>query len=116
MEESKVNYPDHPCGTTHCHAGLFLIGCDNSEYENVVVGYGYGVKLMTRMLGFWGCELLLKWASMNAYLWGNGNGKFMFTDNDAFNGAKKPSQIADWWEAVADRIEAYNKKPPPINE
>ena len=110
MNESRVNYHDHPCGTTHCHAGLFLIGCDNSEYEHVGVGYGYGVKLMIKMLGFGSCKLLLEWAQINHVLWGNNDGYWMFSGSDAFNEAETPSKIAEWWEAVADRIEVYNKE------
>ena len=112
MEEYKVNFHDHPCGTTHCHAGLFLIGCNKSKYEYMGADYEHGARLMTEMLAFKHYESLIRWADRTPDLWGNTSGQWMFSDTEAFNDAGTPSQIAEWWESVADRIEAYNKKTP----
>ena len=116
MMNGIVYNHDHPCGTTHCHAGLFLIGYNEPEVtkdKTTVISYGKGVSELRKLLGFDentnDDEDIKNWASNKPLLWGNGWGEFMFSDKDAFDRAEKPSQIAEWWEAVADRIEAYNK-------
>ena len=117
MEEGTVYNYDHPCGTTHCHAGLFLIGYNEPEASRTY--YYTGVSELRKLLGFYERsynEDVKLWADSNPLLWGNECGYLMFSDAGAFGGAKKPSQIAEWWEAVADRIEAYNKEMDQLQE
>lgn len=131
MSECRVKYDtgmpsDHECGTVHCHAGVFLLGSDELDTSRSWIQYIEGSKMMSEMLGFEttqsrivtheGCydteiaayEKLEEWAVLNPARWGNANGGDMFADEDAFDGATNVSQIADWWDAVADRSEKLN--------
>lgn len=111
MHEGRVKSLDHACGTTHCHAGIFLLGEDNFQMHEINGFWDYtqGIQLMTERLGFAHKDDLRDWAKNNPELWGNENGYWMFSEVDAFNYAKSVSEIADWWSDVADRIEEYNK-------
>ena len=116
MMEGMVYNHDHPCGTTHCFAGLFLIGYNEPEVtkgKTTAIAYDKGVLELRELLGFNQSvddQDIKIWAKNNPSFWGNNWGDLMFGDIMAFDRAKKPSQIAEWWEAVADRIEAYNKE------
>lgn len=109
MTEGDVQSASHPCGTTHCHAGAYLIGAieiEKWEYYD----YGEGADLMALNLGFDNWRLLAYWAKQNPNIWDNHFGDFMFCDAVAFDDAENVSEIAAWWRAVGDRIKADNLK------
>lgn len=124
MMEERVKRPahqthwcgtEHACGTVHCHAGTFLLGAEDLDTSRESIGYEEGVLLMIGMLGFKDDDdrpqdKLEDWANDNPARWGNSNGSYVWCYEGAFDGATNVSQIADWWDDVADRSEKLNNE------
>ena len=91
MSTGKVSSKrlSHKCGTTHCHAGWYLLAKEwdlKSEYLNdgKQTGFAVGIGLMEKDLGLLQKKSLKRWASENPELWGNEVGSAMFFHTAAF--------------------------------
>lgn len=110
MHESKVNY-GHTCGTVHCHGGWYAVA-KMSPIKNVIpsfVTYTDGANTMAEDLGFTSYAKLFAWTDSNREIWGNVNGRNMFTSICAFTPGDKShannlQDIYDHWAEVHDRL------------
>jgi len=100
--ESRENYY---CGTPGCHAGEYLI-CSDVKFKPWI-GFDEGARLMANDLGFNTINNIEHWADKHPRLWGNSEGKRMFTSQMAFDCAELHptlTQISDHWLGVAERL------------
>lgn len=111
---------EHPCGTTACHGGAYLLICTKelnispfiySQTDAATTApYVRGGGMMARHLGFKRCAELTMWADRNPELWGNIHGMHMFDNAGTPFGVRYPTlhDICEHWLAVAARIEKMN--------
>ena len=101
------------CGTIACHAGHYLlekIVSGEVEYQLEYANFILGEELINEDLGI-SYGSVTVWASDNPELWGNPQGGNMFYYVKAFKKDAHSDEtltlldIADWWDAVADRVE-----------
>ena len=106
-EEAK----EAKCGTVACHAGHYLLEkvvSGEVDYQLEHATFGLGEILINEDLGIPYSSVDV-WAGNNPELWGNTHGESMFYYIDAFGKDIGETltllDIADWWDAVADRVE-----------
>lgn len=107
MLQSEVNH----CGSPMCHGGWYatLLPMTKIGSMSFMVSYSDGAKAIAQDLGFLDEEKLKNWAYENPELWGNKDGKYMFSSDSAFTGYEYISvvslnQIVTHWEQVRDRV------------
>lgn len=115
-----VSVDEPACGTPGCHAGeIWLAYPDkrpDGRYSFAVVAEWLSEYLMgEKHIGEADMNniAIVKWAKENPDIWGSPWGKGMFSNSIAFGNPKNltAKHIADWWSAVADRLEALEGKP-----
>jgi hypothetical protein len=77
----------YECNTVHCFAGWIMahhINKKNSEFKDNFYNYCTGIEIICKMLGYNDFNQLLDWADKNPAIWGNTNGRNMFTTYSAF--------------------------------
>ena len=112
MRTTFVSCEDHPCGTTHCHAGWYALAhywdlkSHHLDDGSEIVTYSTGVGNMCRDLGFNTEDGLLLWAKDNPEIWGNESGYGMFSSRHAFNyeGELTLQKIVDHWKEVGKQL------------
>ena len=109
MREGLVQNAFHPCGTAHCHAGVYLIGAAEIK-KGKVYGSSRGAELMAHNLGFENSDALQRWVYQNPDIWGSENGGWLFCDKKAFDNAESITEIAAWWRNVGGRVKEDNLK------
>lgn len=96
------------CGTTACHGGWYAIARveGGSLFESV--DFVNGAMEMAVDLGFNGCDQLKIWANENPKLWGNDNGRKMFSGSGVAFGEDDSTfpftRIVKHWYNVAERL------------
>ena len=114
----------HKCGTTHCHAGWYLLACEWDGVSDYLKGSGVsfevGAHRMMRDTGMRPEGLvgslsggLVEWAEDNPEIWGNPWGEDMFFCERAFGCTKDNitlEKIVDHWRGVAARLKAKEEK------
>ena len=111
MGEFRVSdaFSSHSCGTTHCHAGWYLLAKEwdlKSKALSRRTDYEDGVSMMAKDLGFETEGDLRWWATQNHKVWGNGHGDSIFCSSLAFNytGKLTLQKIVDHWRKVGERL------------
>lgn len=134
MDRGIVHRGD--CRTVACHGGWYALGRlmdhpavrwrRDADFPPDNVGetlmamrpkgsvtpvmYYEGSHALARDLGFMNAPALRGWAERHPELWGNAHGVRMFAGDGAAAFGKPPhapvGEIATWWLAVADRLEA----------
>lgn len=115
-----------PRETACCHGGAYFLlaiserqwGKDPimpPDFQSRFYGQAFihGAGAMAHDLGFRDIWELTHWAFQNPDLWGNKSGDSMFTSPFAFHQTPDTisiGAIADWWRAVADRIETADAR------
>jgi len=115
MREIRIEDARHGCGSSHCHAGWYLIarhidGGLPSDGRLWNTSYSLGIDAMADDLGAVSSRELVSWAADNPAVWGNPYGRRMFDWEGAFTpGGKERAEtlkdICDHWLEVADRLE-----------
>ena len=100
---------EHRCGTTHCHAGWYLLGKVWDLKSKFLPEYKFsdalsfedGVEEMEDDLG---CDVAL-WAGDNPELWGNSHGEKMFYSERAFgDDCTTLDEVVNHWKGVHKRL------------
>lgn len=116
MMQGSVSGGFSVCGTVHCHGGWYLIG--KLGKPNKYTNFFDGIKEMSKDLGLdngsymAGFSGISDWAIENPNLWGNSNGRGVFSDRIAFissdrpNGAQNLQHIIAHWKEVYERVKA----------
>lgn len=106
MMETGVNRK-HPCGTPMCHGGWYGLVTTDFHY------FSEGGLQMANDLGFEDRYSLVLWAHENSEIWGNENGRYIFSDSKAFGLEEHEltslHQIIDHWKGVKERLINLNK-------
>ena len=103
MNETSVSseYAGHHCGTSHCHAGWYLLAKKwdlKSRFLESHRSYQGGVVEMEKDLR---CNNIRDWAKKNPLLWGNNYGGNMFIEKRAFgDNCKTLEDIVVHWIGV----------------
>lgn len=116
MKEWLVSsrFHGHQCGTTHCHAGWYLLAKEwdfKSDYLEEPDGtgwrYGSGELALAKDLGFKSAFDLTTWADRYPKIWGNREGARMFDSTSAFGvNIFSLKDIIDHWRGVQERLRA----------
>lgn len=126
VQMSRVNIERTECGTVACHAGWYAFNhlsnkfkwhkyheLDEREFLSAIdrhISWRDGSDLIAKDLGFTCMSDVEKWAEENPDIWGNENGKFLFSSNSAFGCSRNKKvtlvDIANHWKGVAERLPA----------
>lgn len=93
----------HKCGTIHCVAGWYWVAVIGTNHPDKFIGFERGADLMAAQLGFFDNWEVRRWAARNPYIWGNDVGEFIFSDTDAYDGAKNLHEVIEFLTKVRDR-------------
>lgn len=113
MQTAKVSSRvyKHYCGTTHCHAGWYVLAKEWDLKSKILSSSKYtdyedGVSMMAKDLGFENEGDLKRWATHDQEVWGNWRGDCMFYSPSAFNytGKLTLQKIVDHWRKVGERL------------
>jgi hypothetical protein len=105
----------HECGTVHCASGWYVVAnLDRPEIKNRFkkgyVGYSDGADLMARDLGFADRDCLQTWAYENPEIWGNENGRSIFSEESAYDNEGFDGVIKQWELVKQNLIELRMEK------
>lgn len=103
----------HLCGTPMCHAGWYAsiaLKGKRVDSSGLPINYLDGASIMSKHLGFASGGDLEFWAKNNPEIWGNENGRMIFTSAYAFNykGELDLLAIINHWQAVKERAAKLN--------
>lgn len=116
MLETTVQSKIHPCGSVHCFAGWYaaseILNGKSDQYDRQsLICFSDGTRRIGDILGFDSPEALYHWADSNPDIWGNTNGRHIFSAASAFyhperrpNGAENLQHIIDHLKEVKERL------------
>ena len=109
-DELALNeWEEHHCGTTHCHAGWYLLAKRWDLKSKFLPGEPYGNLWcyedgITEMENDLGCSVSY-WAEKNAKIWGNPHGGKVFFSSQAFgDDCTTLDDVVGHWRGVHKRL------------